>query len=423
MVKGKWRGIWKPGKRGQTPVILRIYENADHSFQAELENIGGRRTWRAIPVAQGTHLTIVFGTNKEGAGSVDAGVWQADIDRESGKMSAEWHRDGQTFPLQLHPTEPIQWVSPRAEPSAGGGVSALDEILHSIDVQLVDRFDSARLFKVVEDADVRQSLSPPGQDAADLCNVRTPKARAQFKKAGIAYVLVTTIEDFLNNTSDVKQVATATQKGDTKLQHSVRSSTAGGVSRVPGGVQYGQGSARDSSLERTTERSQTQTGPRMVKQQDVRVAARYRLYNAVSGDLIQRVDHTFATNRSYVVTAQGNNAQPGNDLYEAAAKNIAEWAAIMAAEGVFPIKVLEKDEKGVTINRGLDAGLQVGNVFNVYTLGKEIKDPSSGEVLGREEVTVGRVAVSELHEKFSKATVLEDKNIALGGTLRRVMTK
>jgi len=420
MVKGKWRGVWKPGKGGPTPIILRIYETGDHSLQAELENVVGRRTWRAAPVGQGTHFSVDFGVNKEGAGKVDGGVWRADIDRESGKMAAEWQRDGRTFPLQLHPTEPIQSVSLQAGPSAGAGVSPLDEILHSIDVQLVDRFDSARFFKVVEDADARQALSSPGENPADLYNVKTAKSKAQFEKAGIRYVLVTTLEDFVNNTSDVKQVTSANQKGDLKAQRSVRSSTAGGAARAPGGVQYGQTSARDSSLQVATERSQTRTGPQIVKQQEVRVAARYRLYDATTGDLIQRVDHTFATNRAYAVTAQANNAQSGNDLYEAAAKNIAEWAAIMAAEGVFPIKVLEKGEKEITINRGMEAGLQVGHVFNVYALGKEIKDPSSGEVLGREELTVGRVAVSELHEKFSKATILEDKNITLGGSLRRL---
>jgi hypothetical protein len=79
---------------------------------------------------------------------------------------------------------------------------------------------------------------------------------------------------------------------------------------------------------------------------------------------------------------------------------------------------LETADKQITINCGADAGLKPGQVFDVYAVGKELKDPTTGETLGHDEQLVGRVAVSELQPKFSKAKVWEDKGIAAGAVLR-----
>jgi hypothetical protein len=96
---------------------------------------------------------------------------------------------------------------------------------------------------------------------------------------------------------------------------------------------------------------------------------------------------------------------------------------VKAGETAFPIQVLEKDKNELTINRGSDTGIQVGQVYTIEIVGKEIKDPGTGEVLGREEIPVGKAAIDELHPKFSKARVLYDSGIENGAILRPATTQ
>ena len=89
-------------------------------------------------------------------------------------------------------------------------------------------------------------------------------------------------------------------------------------------------------------------------------------------------------------------------------------------EAVFPIKVLEQTGSEITINRGSQSGIRVGQVYSVYAAGKELTEPDTGAILGRQEVTVGRVVITELHKDFSKARVREHKGINAGAVLRKV---
>jgi hypothetical protein len=86
---------------------------------------------------------------------------------------------------------------------------------------------------------------------------------------------------------------------------------------------------------------------------------------------------------------------------------------------VFPAKVLIKRDNLVTINRGEGGGVAEGDTFNVYALGEEMIDPDTKESLGREEVKVGKVKISQVNPKTSMATILEDTGIDKGAVLRK----
>ena len=86
---------------------------------------------------------------------------------------------------------------------------------------------------------------------------------------------------------------------------------------------------------------------------------------------------------------------------------------------VFPAKVIARRDTQVTINRGEGAGVAVGDVLNVYALGEEMIDPDTKESLGRDEVKVGKVKITEVDPKFSKADVIEDTGISPGAILRK----
>ena len=73
----------------------------------------------------------------------------------------------------------------------------------------------------------------------------------------------------------------------------------------------------------------------------------------------------------------------------------------------------------MTINRGEGGGVAVGDAFNVFALGEEMIDPDTKESLGREEVKVGKVKITQVNPKISTAQILEDTGIDKGAILRK----
>jgi curli biogenesis system outer membrane secretion channel CsgG len=58
----------------------------------------------------------------------------------------------------------------------------------------------------------------------------------------------------------------------------------------------------------------------------------------------------------------------------------------------------------VYINAGTNAGVQVGDKFEVSRLGKQIKDPATGEVLDQESNFIGTLTISTVREKIAIGT-------------------
>jgi curli biogenesis system outer membrane secretion channel CsgG len=57
------------------------------------------------------------------------------------------------------------------------------------------------------------------------------------------------------------------------------------------------------------------------------------------------------------------------------------------------------------VNAGMDLGLQPGDRLGVYRTGTEIKDPTTGELLGMEETLIGQVLITDVRDRLSVATV------------------
>jgi curli biogenesis system outer membrane secretion channel CsgG len=84
----------------------------------------------------------------------------------------------------------------------------------------------------------------------------------------------------------------------------------------------------------------------------------------------------------------------------AAHKSLAKLGAggVMAgAEG----KIIKVEGTKAWINMGSVSGLKVGDKFTVLSVGEELRDPDTGQVLGVEESTTGEGTVSEVQERFS----------------------
>ncbi len=70
-------------------------------------------------------------------------------------------------------------------------------------------------------------------------------------------------------------------------------------------------------------------------------------------------------------------------------------------------RVVKVDGSVVYLNAGSEGSVQTGDVFTVYGESEVLTDPMTGLPLGAEKAKVAKIIVSEVQEKFSKATITE----------------
>lgn len=82
-------------------------------------------------------------------------------------------------------------------------------------------------------------------------------------------------------------------------------------------------------------------------------------------------------------------------------------------------KIANVDGGTIYVNVGSEAGVKEGDEFNVMRVGKQIKDPDTGEVLGQEESKVGRLRISAVKgPRLSLATPVNGTGFRAGDTLK-----
>jgi hypothetical protein len=209
------------------------------------------------------------------------------------------------------------------------------------------------------------------QDLGASGNVDAKTAAQAGKLTGAKYLLVATVDDY----QDYVEKATFAGTGDTATKRVFRFSIVGKI--------------YDSTTGKLLESANFQTGNDEFKQ-----IQQERNYSVKDGEL-------------------------SDEMMVAVSRSMAEKIANHVADVIFPIKVLIKGDNEVTINRGEGAGVAVGDTFNVFALGQELIDPDTKESLGRQEVKVGQVKITEVDPKFSKAQVLQDTGIDKGAILRK----
>jgi hypothetical protein len=83
--------------------------------------------------------------------------------------------------------------------------------------------------------------------------------------------------------------------------------------------------------------------------------------------------------------------------------------------------IIRKEGKTVWIRGGKNVGLNVGDVFEAASKGKEIRDPETGEVLTVSKQTKGRIMLTEVREKVSVAHIVEgETSVDSGQALREL---
>ena len=460
-VLGVWRGDLTHGGR-TTHMDVTIKQSSDGSlhalFDLKLPNVAWSFFSTSV-VSEGNHLKMTFFNDK--AKVRNENTVAGDVNPDFGVMQAVWswtdsnvnpqtenvtlRRDpsssaaGSTYviipgdtlakiamkynvtvmalaaanpgvqPVKLHLGQQLVIPAGGSAPVPVPPVSLAD-LTHSLNVQLFDRFKGEQFFSLMGDAELKQAIAPTGQPPNPPYDLAKPETAAQFKQSGINYLLVTSVEDFSDQTIEKRR--TQNFHYQTGVYYGAHTYDArfgrNGISSV--GTVAHAGAATQGGLD-----------PEVWQQQTIRLTVRCQLFDATTGEVKKSITGTFPFQRDYTAVAQGNNQLSTADLCEAAARSVSAWAAMLVDEAIFPIKVLAKNDQEITISRGSEAGLQVGQVFEVCIQGEAIKDPAMGKVLGYDVKTVGRVAIAKLEPKFSHAKVLEDSGIVPGATLVRAV--
>lgn len=267
--------------------------------------------------------------------------------------------------LAVSAIKPLASLS-AAMTSAGKGDS-LARVVEAYDSQLIDRLNAGRKFEIVGRSDLSEVLRE--QELADSGNVAAedPGAATAGQLSGARFVLVGTIDDF----------------------------------------------------EDATERVEFANLNRVGLKRKIRLSTTAKIYDSTSGRLMESVNVRMENSDDRMERENvQRNAEETDVLLLDITRDAAAEIAARVADIVFPIRVLVKRDAQITINRGEGAGVELGQMFNVFAQGERLIDPDTGEVLGQEEVLVGKVRIMSVQPRFSTAEILEDVGITKGAVVR-----
>lgn len=243
----------------------------------------------------------------------------------------------------------------RARMSKQGVALSLDSVLQALDSQVYDRVLNTRRFEVLERSD------------ADALATEAAASGGSFQFNQVDYLLTIRVDSF-NDRLETRKLASL---GKTVSARTVELSAVAKITEV------------------ATQRAIASTNFQVKRR-----AAENRSENT-----IERV------------------GEADDALLIDATREMAQKIAVRAADAIYPARILAKRDKTVTINRNDQAGVKVGQVWDVFVFGDEIEDPDTGEK-SKEEVFVGQVKISRVTPQNSQADVVEDTGIERGALVR-----
>lgn len=120
------------------------------------------------------------------------------------------------------------------------------------------------------------------------------------------------------------------------------------------------------------------------------------------------------------VRSKVKNVKDANQLLSDLADRFTTRSVALLVERLYPIKVLGVAPDGIVyLNRGDDAGLKQGALFDVMRLGSELRDPDTGRSFGTAETKVSTVELVAVEANRSRAQFVEGGNARQGDILRK----
>ncbi|MEI7658746.1 MAG: hypothetical protein WCK33_11845 [Phycisphaerae bacterium] len=252
--------------------------------------------------------------------------------------------------------------------TTGSAGASLRQVVEAADSQLLNAVEQTRKFEMVPrdpNAVIRE------QDFAQSGNVSKLDAKAAkpFQMAGVSHIAMVTIDNYQDVTS--------------------RMELGGSLGATQGERRVIQLQAVVSVIDATKATVLRSTNVRLERAQTNEVLAGSTVDGRATDALVGLVS-----------------------------RDLAKQAANAITDMLYPAKVVGYTLGTITFNRTAGSGAANGQYWRVYAAGEEMKDPDTGESLGREEVPVGWAVVTEAGDRFSKAEAIVDNGIDRGAILR-----
>lgn len=241
----------------------------------------------------------------------------------------------------------------------------MQRVLQSLDGHLISALGGTRKFSIVGRTDLKELQKEVDLAGSGLVDGATAPAANAVK--GAKYTLITSVDGFLdeNSTQD-----------------------------------FG-------------------TGRRGIKRR-LQISAQAKIYDTATSELLEAPNlQVEKVDVALVDAAVQTDGQRNDELMPALAKELAGKIAARTIDVVFPAKVIDKEEKVVTINRGDGMPIKVGETWQVFGPTKVIKDPDSGAEIKRKGKLVGKVRITSVEAAYSQAEILEDTGVVVGSVLKR----
>ncbi len=170
-----------------------------------------------------------------------------------------------------------------------------------------------------------------------------------------------------------------------------------------------------------------------VRSQKMEAALDARAFSTSTGEIVWADTAKDETSDSSVyVAGAGGGANDRNKVDKLMRPVVQKLAASLAKAGLSSSglggagdasgvvgKIAKADGGTLYVNAGSEAGVKEGDEFNVYRIGEQIKDPDTGEVLGANEMKVGRVKITSVKgPRLSIAVSVSGSGYRAGDTLR-----
>lgn len=156
-----------------------------------------------------------------------------------------------------------------------------------------------------------------------------------------------------------------------------------------------------------------------VSRRILRIGVTLKIYNTQEGALLETADVT--AERTAIIEG-GDYAQSDGNPTDALLQEVTAETAAKTVQKIldviYPARVVSLTDNILVCNRGEGTNIAKDQIWNLYAVGEELTDPDTGESLGRMEVYVGKIKITQVTAKFSKGEVLENLGVTPGAILR-----
>lgn len=257
--------------------------------------------------------------------------------------------------------------------AANGQLDLVNRASETIEGQMMDALQNTRKFEIIARHDLDELIKEQGLPAGSITDPSDPKSAMAARIKGVEYLVLTTIDDFV----DVEQ------------------STASPEMQMA------------------------------VSRRTLRMSAVVRIYNSSTGVLLESMSVPVQVEGGGAVRitpgdAMRNPKAQDDSAYVELVNQLSTRCAQRITDILFPAKVVTVTGDAVVINRGAGTMINRGEVWEVYATGKELRDPDTGEILGKEETKMGEIVINDVLPKASRAQLVgENRGVGPGQIARQ----